>query len=67
MANIEMLMQKIDESGITITRLSNKTGILRPTLYNRFKGVGDFTATEIVSLSKALHLSKAEREKIFLS
>lgn len=67
MANIDLLMQKIEESGMTITHLSDKTGILRATLYNRFKGVGDFTSTEIVAMTRVLKLTKAERDKIFLS
>lgn len=66
MPNIGLLKEKISDSGITMTALSKKSGIVRETLYNRLAGVGDFTATEIVGLTSALKLSKAEREEIFL-
>ena len=66
MANIEMLKEKISESGITMTALAKKSGMVRETLYNRLSGMGEFTAPEIVGLSEALHLSKADREEIFL-
>lgn len=66
MPNIALLKEKISDSGISMTVLSKKSGILRETLYNRLAGVGDFTASEIVGLSNSLKLSKAEREEIFL-
>ena len=66
MSNIALLKEKISDSGITMTALSKKSGILRETLYNRLAGVGEFTATEIVGLTSALKLSKPEREEIFL-
>lgn len=67
MGNIELLKEKIDDSGITMTALARKTGIKRETLYNRLKGIGDFTASEIVPLSKVLHLSAKEKEAIFFT
>jgi predicted transcriptional regulator len=66
MANIEMLKNVIDDSGMTMVAISKKSGIRRETLYNRLAGVGDFTASEIVGLAKALKLSKTERDQIFL-
>lgn len=65
MPNIELLKDKISESGITMVALSRKAGILRETLYNRLSGIGEFTASEIVGLTAALKLSKTERELIF--
>ena len=65
MPNIELLKEKISDSGITMVALSRKSGIVRETLYNRLAGVGEFTASEIVGLSDALKLTKAEREVIF--
>lgn len=65
MPNIELLKEKISDSGITMTALSKKSGIVRETLYNRLSGVGDFTASEIVGLTDSLKLTKAEREEIF--
>ena len=67
MVNIDYLNEKIDSSGMTITAIARKSGILRETLYNRMSGKGDFTASEIVSLTNVLKLTKAERDKIFLN
>lgn len=66
MPNIKMLRSKMDESGMTIKAIAEKSGILRETLYNRLKGSGEFTASEIVALSNILHLSASERDEIFL-
>ena len=65
MPNIELLKEKIEDSGITMTAISKKCGISRVTLYNRLAGVGEFTASEIVGLSETLRLTKPEREQIF--
>ncbi|MGJ0961050.1 helix-turn-helix domain-containing protein [Faecalicoccus pleomorphus] len=67
MANIVKLKNKIEESGMTMKAISEKSGIVRETLYNRMNGVGEFTASEIVGLTKALKLSIEERDSIFLS
>ena len=67
MTDIELLLSKIQESGMTMMAIAEKSGIERATLYNRLKGKGEFTASEIVSLSSVLRLSKPERDKIFLS
>lgn len=67
MTDFEELQKKIDDSGMTMVAIAEKTGILKATLYNRFKGVGEFTATEITALTAVLHLSRAEREKIFFA
>lgn len=67
MADIEFLRKKIDDSGMTIKAISEKSGILRETFYNRLKGIGEFTASEIISLTRVLHLTKEERDEIFLN
>lgn len=66
MPDIERLKNKINESGIKVTAISEKTGISRETLYNRFNGTGEFKASEIVALTNVLNLTKDERDKIFL-
>lgn len=66
MPDIGALKAKMDESGMTMVSIAKKSGILRETLYNRLNGKGEFTASEIVKLSDVLHLTKAEREHIFL-
>ena len=65
MANVELLREKINESGMKITAIAEKSGILRETLYNRMKS-GDFYASEISALTRTLNLSREERDKIFL-
>lgn len=67
MTDIELLKEKIKDSGMKITSIAEKTGMLRETLYNRLNGKGEFTASEIISLSDVLRLSKTDRDKIFLS
>jgi len=67
MTDFELLSEKISESGMPITTISERSGILRETLYNRFKGVGEFTASEIVGLCSVLHINKADRERIFFA
>lgn len=66
MPDIKTLKDKITDSGMTVKAVAEKSGILRETLYNRLKGVGEFTASEIVSLSNVLNLSQTERDDIFL-
>lgn len=65
MANIDKLKEVIEESGMTITAIAEKAGILRATLYNRLRSNGDFKASEIDSLSRVLHLSTKRRDEIF--
>ena len=67
MANIELLKEEIDNSGMTMVSIATKSGIVRETLYNRLAGKGDFTATEIAGLSKTLRLTKAKRDRIFFN
>ena len=67
MPDIETLKCKMTDSGMTMVSIAKKSGILRETLYNRLNGIGEFTASEIIGLSEALHLSKKERDDIFLS
>ena len=66
MPDIVMLRKRMDESGMTVKAIAEKSGMLRETLYNRLKGTGEFTASEIVSLSNTLHLTVSERDAIFL-
>lgn len=66
MPDIGALKEKMTDSGMTVTSIAKKSGILRETLYNRLNGKGEFTASEIVNLSDVLHLTKTERENIFL-
>ena len=51
MANVKLLKEKIGNSGMTVTAIADKSGILRETLYNRMKS-GNFYASEITALTK---------------
>ena len=66
MVNIDLLKRTIEDRGMAIVKLAEKTGIDRATLYNRFNGKGEFTASEIVSITGALRLTDNERDSIFL-
>ena len=65
MANVKFLREKMDNSGMTITAIADKSGMSRETLYNRMKS-GDFYASEITALTRVLNLDSEERDKIFL-
>lgn len=67
MPNIELLKKKISDSGMTIVFICENARILRETFYNRLAGKGEFTASEIVNLTKVLRLSKKERDDIFFN
>lgn len=67
MIDLDMLKEKIEESGMTIPVLARKAGMEDYTLRRRLTGEGDFTASEIVGISKALKLKLSERNHIFLS
>ncbi len=66
MPNIEELKHKIKDSGMTITAISKKSGINRATIYNRLNGRGEWTASEMTSISTVLGLSADEKLSIFL-
>ena len=67
MINLELLAKTIKNSGITIVALAEKMNISRETIYNRLKGKGEFTASEILSISEALHLDNETRDEIFFT
>lgn len=67
MTDTEMLLEKIKESGMTMKAIAEKSGVNRANIYNKLKGRGEFTASEIVALSEVLRLTKPERDKIFLT
>lgn len=60
------LRNVIDESGISITFIAEKIGCSRNRIYAILEG-SDCTATEITVLASLLHLTKTQRDNIFLS
>lgn len=67
MVDILMLEKAIENSGMTVVAVAKKSGILRETLYNRLRGLGEFKASEIAGLSTALGLTSMERDEIFFA
>ncbi len=67
MVDTNRLRNVIKDSGMSMTAVAIKSGIVRATLYNRLNGIGEFTASEIAGLTHTLNLTRAERDEIFLS
>lgn len=66
MPNMKLLSKKIEDSGIPITVIAKKAGIIRATFYNRLDK-GDWRVSEVIAITKVLRLTKKERDDIFLS
>ena len=67
MVNTSLLREKIADSGMTITALARKVGLSREAVYYKLNGKkAEFTASQIVNISNALHLTNDERDEIFL-
>lgn len=66
MVDINLLKTTIDESGMTLKAVAKRAGIPYHTLCRRLHGHGDFSADEIVGLTRALRLKVSERNDIFL-
>lgn len=67
MADLNALNAKIKDSGMTIEAIAERANMKRYTLDRRLRGEGEFTASEIVGLTKALRLKLSERNNIFLT
>lgn len=66
MTDVNELRRYIEESGMTVKAVAEKSGILRETLYNRMK-TGDFKLSEICALVRILKLNDEDRDKIFFA
>lgn len=67
MTDFELLESIMSKSGATVSAIAKAADITRETYYNRRRGVGEFTAKEIVAITNALRLTKEERDAIFLT
>ena len=67
LVRIDVLREKMNSCGKTMTAIAKESGISRETLYNRLNGIGEFTVSEAAALTRVLQLSKRERDFIFLS
>lgn len=66
MVDIQLLRDKIDESGMTVKAVCEKSGIVRQTLYNRYDNP-NFTVEEINGLKKTLRLTQKDVYRIFFA
>lgn len=66
MTDAKALREKIVSSGVTIKFLAERLGCSRNRIYSILSG-SECTASEIIGLSEALHMTKEERDEIFLS
>lgn len=66
MTDGKALKDVIRDSGITIAHIAAKMGCSRNRIYSILAGA-ECTASEIVLLSEILHLTKEERDYIFLA
>lgn len=67
MVNIELLKQKIEESGYTVKYIAQSIGITRESLYNKMNRKTEFSAREIVMVTSLLKLNRDERDQIFFN
>ena len=65
MVDFVKLNSKVEESGMTITTLTERAGIDRATYYNMLNGIGECKASEIEGLTRALRLTNKQRDEIF--
>lgn len=64
--DIEKLLIEIEKSGMSIPTIAERANMDKYVLYNRLKGMGEWKASEITGLSKALRFTKRKRDEIFL-
>ena len=64
--NVELLKDKVDDSGMTVTAICEKTGMLKQTYYSRLKNPR-YTIYEVDALRKVLHLTAADVRRIFFA
>lgn len=66
MTDTVLLKQAIDDSGLTKTKIAERSNITRDRLYDLLKGA-DARASEIEGLSKTLRLTNPNRDRIFFA
>ena len=67
MTDFELLEKIMERSGATVDAVAKAAKFSRETYYNRKKGIGEFTASEIVGIVNVLRLTAEERDAIFLT
>ena len=67
MTNVDMLQEKIKQSGYTPNELASAWGVSLPTYYKLKAGESEFTASMITTATILLGLTMDEREAIFFA
>lgn len=68
MTNVELLKEKVRDSGLKNPFIADKLGVSRAAWYNKLNGKSKFNAEQIKVLCEVLHItSLREREEIFFS
>lgn len=68
MTNVELLKERVKESGLKSAYIAERLGISRSAWYNKLKGDSKFTTDEVKALCYILRItSLREREDIFFS
>ncbi len=67
MTDCELLKSKIENAGVSITFLADKCKVSREYFYSKLNGTVEFKQSEIVAIQEALHLTQAERNRIFFA
>ena len=66
MTDVKALKKAIDNAGVTIVFLAEKMECSRNRVYSIIKG-SDCSTSEIIKITKILHLSTEERNNIFFA
>lgn len=67
MPNNELLQNKIDASGMTITAICDKASITRASFYNKITGKREWKASELKKICDTLNMTKEEFNVIFFN
>lgn len=65
MINTELLLEKLNKSGFTMTFVAKELGITYQAFLDKVNNKREFTYGEIISLGQFLHLKGKEVNKIF--
>ena len=67
MIDLELLQQKIRESGLKMSYISEKMGISRYTLHMKLVNEREFKVSEMQSICDILGISEEEKSAIFFA
>lgn len=67
MTGMELLREKIDQSGFKLAYVAEMCGLTYQGLKKKLDGCTEFKASEIAALRNVLHLTDAEVQAIFFN